>query len=333
MISLKSLKHNFRIHMNYQGNILASLVLFFLCTCSAWAQDYTFKVLASKGSNTIDGKPAKVGIKITDNQTIKVSEGAYLSLVHHSGKAIEVVAGLHKAKELSSKIGQSTTMTSKYAKFVVSELTQDEQSVAAARNRFQHMNKTGSVERDLIVSSVKVWLPMNSLIIGDKLLLKWSDTKAEPSTVYHVQVSDLSDEVLFTSQTKDQQLLINLTGGRLANQQHLIVKVLPVDASSGKLKVAAEQIDGCILIRPQGAVLTETTKELSEIRSEFGSNSAIGKLVEANLFEEKRMIADAIAAYEDAIRISGNALPYQELYNTFLIRNAFQAAGTLTLNK
>lgn len=319
--------------MNYRSSIQASLVLFFFCTCSAFAQDYAFKVLASKGNNTIDGQSIKVGTKISDNQTITVSEGAYLSLAHHSGKAIEVAAGSHKAKDLSGKIGQNTSMTSKYAKFVVNELTQDEQSAAAARNRFQHMNKTGSVERDLVVSSVKVWLPLNSMIIGEQLLLKWADPKADPSAVYQVQISDLSDQMLFSSQTKDQQMLINLAEEQLASQPHLIVKVLPVDATSGKVKITAEQIDGSILIKPEGTVLTELTKELADIRKEFGSTSAIGKLAEANFFEEKGLIADAVSAYETAIKISGNTPQYQEMYTAFLVRNAFQTANSATLNK
>jgi DNA polymerase IIIc chi subunit len=320
--------------MNYRSSIKAGFFLFFFCTCSVFAQDYAFKVLASKGNNTIDGQAVKVGAKISDNQTIKVSEGAYLSLAHHSGKAIEVAAGSYKAKDLSSKIGQNTSMTSKYAKFVVNELTQDEQSVAAARNRFQHMNKTGSVERDLTVSSVRVWLPLNSMIIGEQLLLKWSDAKADdPSTAYQVQISDLSDQVLFSSQTKERQLLVNLTAEQLAGQPHLIVKVLPVDAASGKLKVAPEQIDGSILIKPEGTALTELSKELADIRKEFGNTSAIGKLAEANFFEEKGLIADAVAAYETAIKISGNAPQYQELYTAFLVRNAFQTINTANLNK
>jgi DNA polymerase IIIc chi subunit len=319
--------------MNYRSNIQAVLVLFFLCIQSAFAQNYAFKVLASKGNNTIDGQAVKIGTKIFDNQVITVAEGAYLSLAHHSGKAIEVAAGSHKAKDLSGKIGQNTSMTSKYTKFVISELTQEEQSVAAARNRFQHMNKTGSVERDLVASSIKVWLPLNSMIIGEPFLLKWVDLKTDPSAAYQVQISDLSDQVLFSSQTKDQQLLIDLTSKQLANQPHLIVKVLPVDAASGKLKIAAEQIDGSILIKPEGTVLAELTKELSDIRQEFGNTSAIGKLAEANFFEEKGLIADAVSAYEAAIKISGNTPQYQEMYTAFLVRNAFQAANTATLNK
>lgn len=311
----------------------ASFSLLLMCTWSALAQDYAFKVLATKGGNTIDGQPAKVGAKITDNQTVVVAEGAYLSLAHHSGKAIEVAAGSHKAKDLSSKIAQSSSMTNKYVKFVVNELTQEEQSSAAARNRFQHMNKTGSVERDLAVSSVKLWLPLNSNIMGDQLLVKWSDGQPDAEALYLVQISDLSDQVLFSSLTKDNRMMVDLTSKALAEQPHLIVKVLPVDAASGKTKIPAQQIDGSVLVRPESETLLQLQNELKAIREEFGANSAMGKLAEANFFEENGMIAEALHAYETALQLSGQVPSYQELYNAFLVRNDFRAANTAKLNK
>ncbi|WP_448520357.1 hypothetical protein [Rhodoflexus sp.] len=317
------------ISMDYRS-ITTSVALFFLLIGNAIAQDYAFKVLASKGTNTLDGQPIKVGFKITDNQTVFVPEGAYLSLAHHTGKAIEVAAGSHKVKDLSNKVVQQSSVTSKYAKFVVNELTQGEQS-AAARNRFQHMNKIGSVERDLAVSSVRVWLPLNSTILSDQLLIRWSDV--QPNESYEVQVSDLSDQLLYSSRTREQHLLLDLKSEQLSGQPYLIVKVIPVDQASGKIKIGAEQIDGNILVRPQGEALTNLQRELAEIRKEFGNNSAIGKLIEANFFEENDMIAEALNAYESALAISGQTPQYEEMYQAFLIRNAFKTANTATPGK
>lgn len=311
--------------------------LFFMFTWGAFAQTYAFKVLASKGSNTVDGKPIKVGEQITDNQVITVSEGAYLSLAHHSGKAVEVPSGVHKAKDLSGKVAQNQSITAKYAQFVVEELTQEEKSAAAARNRFQHMNKTGSVERDIAVSSVRVWLPLNSTLAGEQLLIKWTDTGNNPKTAYQVQISDLSDKVLFSSRTQAKELLVNLASTGLKNEPHLIVKVLPVDPESGKLKVMPEQLDGNILVKPDNETAEKLQAQLAEIRKEFGKNSAMGKLAEANLFEENGMIADALAAYEQAIKLSGGVEQYQTLYRHFLQRNGLipvdHTAAAATLNK
>ncbi|MCS7018858.1 MAG: hypothetical protein RMJ87_08120 [Cytophagales bacterium] len=320
--------------MNYRAIWVNLFLVLLFFSGNVFAQTYAFKVLASKGNNTIDGQAIKVGTQISDNQTLIVSEGAYLSLAHHSGKAIEVPAGRHKVQDLSNKIAQNQSITAKYAKFVVNELTQEEQNAAAARNRFQHMNKTGSVERDLVISSVRLWLPLNSMLMGQQLLLKWSDVEKNPNATYQVQISDLSEKVLFSALTKEKELLIDLVKANLHNEPNFIVKVLPVDAASGKPKVLPEQIDGSILIKPENETVANLKAELAEIQKEFGNRSAIGKLAEANLFEENNMIANALLAYEEALKISGGVPQYKELYNSFLLRNAFLSADSLAnLNK
>lgn len=296
------------------------------------AQNYAFKVLAVKGNVTLDSKPVKVGAIITDNQTLVVKEGSYLSLAHHSGKAIEVAPGTHKAKDLSARISSgNNSVTDKYIKFVVNELTQeDPEASTAARNRFQHMNKTGSVERDIAVSAVRTWLPLNSKLLGDQLLIKWSNVNPQPEELYEVKIFDLSEQLLFSKQTKEHQLLVDLAREKIANQSHLIVKVLPLDPTSGKARVNSEQLDGNVVIRLDAVTSKKLEAELLAIRKEFGEKSAIGKLAEANFFEENGFISEAIIAYEQALLLSGNASQYEALYKDFLTRNDFHPTKLTT---
>jgi len=78
-----------------KGNLL--LAMCFLAVSSwTFGQDYAFKVLANKGSNEVksgDGWLAvKTGTSLKTGDELKISENAYLGLVHSSGKPIEIKA-------------------------------------------------------------------------------------------------------------------------------------------------------------------------------------------------------------------------------------------------
>lgn len=302
------------------------LVLFFVLLVAAplWAsaQDYAFKVLASKGSNTVDNAPLKIGAKLKDSQTIKVASDSYLSLAHHSGKALEVAPGTHKIKELEAKVAQSTSVNSKYADFVIKELTQSDEGVAAAKNRFQHMNKTGSVVRDM--SLIATMLPVNTRMFGNQLVVRWymkdnSDANGEGN--YKIMISDLSDNVIFTQQTQSTATTIDISKDpKLAEQQQLIVKVVPLD-KDGKERISAQAIVGNAIMRMSSEEMKELQNELQNITSKNQAPSALTKLIEARFFEEKELYADAIYAYEKAIELSDGTEQYKRIYEFFLDRN------------
>jgi tetratricopeptide (TPR) repeat protein len=67
---------------------------------------------------------------------------------------------------------------------------------------------------------------------------------------------------------------------------------------------------------------TQVQKIRSEL-SEFdlSEENALNKFILAGFYEEHKLFIDAIAAYEDAIRLAPDVDSYKEAYEEFLLRN------------
>ena len=157
--------------------------LFLLVASSAFAQDYAFKVLANKGSNEVkagaDWSPLKTGATLRSGDELKLSENAYLGLVHSSGKPLELkLAGSYKVAELAAKMGGGTGVLNKYTDFILSS-----NSAEAKKNR---LSATGAVDRGENYA-IKLILPENqsSGIYNSIAIIKWEGAKVTgPYTRY-----------------------------------------------------------------------------------------------------------------------------------------------------
>jgi len=303
--------------------LFATCILSLLITAAVSAQSYTFRVIGTKGNNTVDGRPLKVGMILTDNQTVMIANnGSYLGLMHKTGKTLELQnKGTHQVKSLVSKIKGSGSLNSRYAKFVSDELSQDG-GTSAARARAQHMKKTGSTERG--IGLVKVMLPRNSELYGSTVALSWylKDTpeiKPEDVKEYKIYVTDMEDEVLHTQATTETYAFIDLSESKFTEAEQLIFKITPVKMD-GALAESLTTLDGYMLQLLDGESKAEYAEELKEV-TEGNDNSAISKLVEARFYEENEFYSDAIRTYKQVLELSNNAESYQNLYRNFLIRN------------
>jgi hypothetical protein len=305
---------------------LAYCVSLFLLVGTVSAQDYAFKVLGSKGHNTTTGGSSlKVGSKITATQTLEVGEGSYLGLAHSNGKTIEITKkGTYKVQDLVAQVNSSGSLASNYAKFVIDELTEAGSEGIAAKNRFNHMNKTGSVKRAL--GSVATMLPAEKTkIFGNTLILKWylkdGVNFKDQVDKYKVQILNLNDEILFTGDFKEEQASIDLAANpKLSKEAVLVCKVYPLDKSGNSLEGSA--VDGDALVRLDESEVKEINTELVSITKD-NQATALGKLIEARFFEDKELYADAIHAYEEAMKMSGGTEQFRKFYQFFLERNGF----------
>jgi tetratricopeptide (TPR) repeat protein len=59
--------------------------------------------------------------------------------------------------------------------------------------------------------------------------------------------------------------------------------------------------------------------ELAEF--DLTEENALNKFILAGFYEEHKLIIDAIAAYEDAVRLAPDVDSYKEAYEEFLLRN------------
>lgn len=308
---------------------------FLLAGSTLYAQDYSFKVFGSKGNNTANGMPLKVGAKLKDSETVTV-EGAYLGLSNTSGKTVEITSkGTYKIKDL---VGQAlkqanSSLTSKYAAFVVNELTKDD-GETPTQNRSKYMNKTGSVDRDtkdIVIMLPQVGLAENTeasevstKFYSNSIALHWF-LKAKPTEEikgYRVFVMDMSEKVYLAQDVTGSSVILNLTG-EVAQQTTLLVKAVPIAVKEVPANLTDDKLSqnekGIVIHRTEEAQTKQIAADLKEIC--VNPDETINKLIAARYFEENGLFIDAIAMYEEVIKMNPNQEKYKKLYQDFLNAN------------
>ena len=284
--------------------VLFAIVL--VVTGQVGAQDYAFKVLANKGKNELKSgdswQPLKVGATLKKEDELRISENAYLGLVHVTGKAIEVrKAGKYKVMDLAGEIKESPTVLKKYTDFMLSSNTGPKNTLAA----------TGAVDRG--ASSIKVYLPRPELAIvyGDKVTINWEDDKS--LAPYVVSFKSMFGDELSSQQTSDNFLVVDLNNKDFQNEDNIIVTV---ESKTNRNKISDEYT----LKRLSKADKERIKSELAKIAPTATESSAINKLSMAAFFEQNNLLIDAIPYYQEAIKLAPDVADYKEFYNDFLLR-------------
>lgn len=280
-----------------------------LFNMNLYAQGYEFMVLGTKGTNTVDGQPTKVGATIKAGQTIKVESNAYLGLAHTSGKTLEIKkAGSYKVEDLVKKISENKGgIASQYAAFVIDELTGGDQ----VQNRYAQKAKTGSVTRAF--NKLGFMLPEKSRVLHDgKITIKWyidhKDLSDEEIKAYRFVVTNMSKQTIFEQVVEGTSITLDMSDKRFAKEENLVYYCEAV----GKKGVDS----------PEQILMKVSPQEQKEINNQFAEldNSAFAQLSKAYVFEEKELYANALNAYEEAIK-DNDSEQFQNLYRAFLMRN------------
>ena len=306
---------------------LFSLMLCCLLIGTASAQEMAFRVLASKGMNSVDAQNLRIGSKVNANQSITVGADSYLGLAHKSGKTLELKkAGTYKAADLEAKLtSKASGVTSKYIDFVASELAKKDDANAMAR-RYKHMSKTGAVTRGGI-DPIDLMLEKKHDVLGNQVAILWHLNEklpaVKPETVsgYKVVVKNLFGETLeeFTLEADQNMFILNIEDEKLKSQTQIAYKIT---ALGDNAMASSEQM------------LTKMTKENSsekyadyEILSQ--NNTALGKIILAKYLEEQLLLPEAMVAYHEALTLESEVEAYQTLYDEFMTRTGFSKEAYL----
>jgi hypothetical protein len=294
-------------------------------------------VFGSKGNNTANGVPLKIGAKLKDSETVTV-DGAYLGLSNTNGKTIELTAkGTYKIKELVGQALKQTnsSLTSKYAAFVVNELTKDD-GESPTQNRSKYMNKTGSVDRGLdeVILLPKTTLAVNSTdtdenynteYYGNTIALRWflkPTINEKDRKGYRIFVTDMSETIYLTQNVDGNSTVINLTGDA-AKQSLLLLKVVAIDPKDGGATLSNDKMmgkeKGILANKVNAEKAAQIAKDLKEICVNADEN--INKLIAARYFEEQGLFIDAMVSYEELIKANPNEAKYKKIYQDFLTAN------------
>lgn len=292
---------------------MRKLTLFFALStlaCSVFGQDYTFKVLANKGSNEVKSgetwQPLKTGASLRETDEIKLADNAYIGLVHKSGSPLEVKkAGNHTVKELAQSMKNGSSVLNKYTDFILSS-----NSAEAKKNR---LNATGAVHRATESAALTLVFPDKNKpeVFNTTAVVNWEDAKS--SGPYVVSILNLFEEEIMKIETPEKSVKLDLADPRLAGEANLLVEVY----SKADKKVASKQH----MIKKMSAAEKENIKKsLGEIIGEVTEPTALNKLLLAGFYEDKNLIIDAITAYEEAIQLAPDVPTFKEAYDEFLLR-------------
>lgn len=298
------------------------VVVLFLGNYTVNAQAYVFKVLANKGDNSVKIEGAewtklKTGQSLNSGDELKLSDEAYLGLMHNSGKTLEVkTPGSHTVSGLAANLkSKNTSVASKYADFVMNKMSEDDGSGDYRKS----LGATGAVDRALASgASIKIMALSSSEIINEEVILRWNEPKQEGEVedlTYELTFSNLFDETIATETVDKTSYLLDRSKEPFAGQNFIKVKV----------QVKGEDLksdDYAITIKPEEET-AEIKATLEELKTEIDGESAMDKLVMAAFYEDNDLLLDALTAYEQAIQKAPNVPVFEKAYEDFLIRNGF----------
>jgi hypothetical protein len=326
-------------------HLIVLLVMTALCCARTFAQE-RFKVLACRGTVSLQsGAKPNVGAKIQATDKIMVGKGGYISLCHTSGKTHEIKKeGTYKVTELDKKVAsQKGSATSKFASYVVRELTEVDEPVQFSRSRKTSMRTTGAVER-AAGNEVNVWdsvfvmvgspgeleglamfdsygqrtgehfsvvMPRHTRLLSDTVTFIWH--RSPKLSSYRFVLTNRSNQVVFQQMVADTMMVVPLLAkGALAGELHHWHIEDP-----GNPDYRTEEQALYIL---QGAEREGTLGELQQVQMQ-DSEDAVAHLVAGVALEDLGLVYDAYREFDAAIRSAPGITSYKRLYAQFLQRN------------
>ena len=274
-----------------------------------YAQDYMFKVMASKGDNRFktasqtDWKPVKIGISFNKGDKLMTSKDPYIGLLHSSGQTIELSEqGTFEIEQLASKVGiKKRGISAKYAEFVLNEL----------ENKDNDQQRV-SIESRGLGEEIYLFLPLTAMILNPSLVIHWSQLSGE--RIYVVSVKNMFGDSLIQLETNLNQLTLDLDQEKIGNVKLLIISVSLKDDPS----VVSSDIG---LERLTGDKADALKQEIAQLNEEVDSDSPLGHIILASYYEAHDLLIDAIYHYQEAIKLATGVETFETMYHAFLIRN------------
>lgn len=303
----------------------AFVLTLLLLSATVFGQGYAFRVLANKGTNQVirEGASAaealKTGATLNSGDEIVSTDGAYIGLMHKSGKTVEIRgAGTRKVSELEKTISTaSSNIASRYASFVMNKLNEEENTNYRAR-----LAATGAVSRATVSGKpIEIMLPSQVDVLGEVAIISWKKPAEgmEEGDLYVVRIKNIFDEVIYEAETDQTSVELDFTNEDMKNEAGLYLFSV---AKKGSEEIISEEI-GIKKVKPTDK--REVQDNLATLKSEVPEDSPLNKLIYASFYEENGLLLDALTKYEEAISMSPEVEDFQELKQNFLLKNGLIA--------
>lgn len=302
---------------------MKTLLLLLVCiiyTIKVQAQKELFKVVASTGNIQVLTHPNNpwinvvAGNKLNDGDRIRLIGQGYLSILHTSGKALELrKEGNYSISELSKNINLSTSgISQRFANYVLKEISKvDNNNFSGSITK--QMAITGAVERSTSDYAIQINMPKNTNLIDTVVTLAWQ--KIKDTDLYLITLSDKFAKIVFTRELTDTVFSLNVKNLNLEPEDYYYWSV----ASKNNPKLISSEYTLNILSMKTQRALNDT---LDVLARELGDNkSAISNLILASFYEQHKIMNRAMDSYKEAIRLEPNSDDYKKAFALFLIRN------------
>jgi len=276
-----------------------------------FGQEYAFKVMANKGSNEVKSgdswSPLKTGASLKSSDELKLTDNAYIGLIHASGKPMELrQSGSYKVADLAAKVGGGSSVINKYTDFILS---------SNAESKKNKLSATGAVHRATETAAIKVMLPENQKyadLYNTTAVINWDGSKAKGP--YVVTLKNMFEDQLAKFETPETTMTLDLSDPKFTAESAILVEV--------SSKSDAKQVSKQHMIRKMSAADRDKVKNsLTGIMGEVSDPTALNKFILAGFYEENNLLIDAITAYEEAVKLEPS---YQEYYDEFLLRHGLK---------
>lgn len=286
---------------------LSLVVGFVLISAFVFGQDYSFKVLASKGANEIKSgdswQPLKTGASLKANDELKIGENAYLGLISAEGAPVEIrQAQSIKVADIKVKKGQSAM--AKYTDFILS---------SNAEGKKNKLGATGAVVRDVNENkAIAVVLPPKDFpyVYNSSVVINWDGGEKAPGP-YVVVVKDMFEEPISKFETPEVSYTLDLNDSKLASQQTILVEV----TSKANPKLSSSHY---YVKRMPVTEREKLKKQMDETLGDVSEETAVNKLMLARFFQENNLLIDAIGEFEKAVKLAPDVPEFKNYYDDFL---------------
>lgn len=273
------------------------------------AQDGAFKVLSVKGDNALEKSGEFValgpGMQLPKNAKIMLGEGGVVELSNSANQTVTMnQPGIYTMDDVAGNFkADNSSLAQRYMSYVIEEMKGE------TSGRTSNLSLTGSVERSLDKSTINLFSPESTYIMGKTTHFKW-ESKAEAST-YQIVVLNLFDEPVIKETVTGNSAAVDFS--KIEFEEDGIYKLKVSDATNPKVN------SGDLILRsPTKEEIALIEKDLGELSKEADDNSPIYHAVMAKFYKVNGFYVDAIAHYEKAIALAPNSRMIKMEYDAFL---------------
>jgi len=293
-------------------------------------QDYDFKVLVNSGSNTFyntDSKELeelKVGDILNSKDELITSDNCYIGLVHKSGQTLELseqgrysIDMLHDQIKWQENIAK-WHLNSLWDKVFEALLETNNSNNSHALALGLNIQPTGvnSGKLQVIAANPRKLNP----VFKEKVTMRWIGGFPPDEKLYVVNVLDIYDRLLLSKNVLGSKFILDFSDKRLINDDGASDRefITVIVASEDNPDLNSWRYG---ITKISRKVAEQVREEVQILEEAVSPPTLLDKVLIATYFEEKGLLLDALATYEDLIQELPDVYEVKVLYNLFIHRN------------